>query len=66
MPNRHLSGFGLNPIIGYLLLLSAFVGLSIYLFIKTEFAENFYTLVAIGFYIRIIIIFLYSFLHFIN
>lgn len=49
MTNRKLTDFGLNPIIGYILILIGFVGLSVYLFSKTEFAEYIYILIALGF-----------------
>jgi hypothetical protein len=42
MFGRQLSDFGINPIIGYLLLPILFLGLSLYLFVKTEFAEYIY------------------------
>ena len=49
MTNRKLTDFGLNPIIGFCLLLVGFIGLSIYLFSKTEFAEYIYILIALSF-----------------
>lgn len=42
MTNRKLKDFGLEPIMGYLLILACFIGLSIYLFHKTEFAQYVY------------------------
>lgn len=49
MTNRKLTDFGLNPIIGFILLLTGFIGLSIYLFSKTEFAEYVFILIALSF-----------------
>jgi len=49
MLNRSLRDFGLNPVIGYLLSVVAFSGLSVYLFDKTTLAEYLYILVAISF-----------------
>lgn len=49
MINRKLIGFGINPIIGFILLLTGFIGLSIYLFSKTEFAEYVFILIALSF-----------------
>lgn len=49
MTKRKLTDFGLNPIIGFILLLSGFIGLSIYLFSKTEFAEYIFILIALSF-----------------
>lgn len=49
MTNRKLSDFGLNPIIGFILVLTGFTGLSIYLFSKTEFAEYVFILIALSF-----------------
>ena len=46
--NRRLRELGLTPILGYLLGLLAFVGLSMYLFYKTSYAEYFYTLLALS------------------
>lgn len=48
MINRHLSEFGINPILGYALSLLAFFGLSILLFEKTEFAAYIYAFVAVS------------------
>ncbi|MBK9016330.1 MAG: ABC transporter permease [Saprospiraceae bacterium] len=42
MLNRHISDFGLNPAVGIALLPILFLGLSYYLFAKTEFAEYLY------------------------
>lgn len=49
MTNRKLTDFGLNPIIGFILLLTGFIGLSIYLFSKTEFAQYVLILIALSF-----------------
>ncbi len=49
MTNRKLTDFGLNPIIGFCLLFTGFVGLSIYLFSKTEFAEYVFILIVLNF-----------------
>ncbi len=49
MLNRQLSDFGLHPLAGYILSVAAFIGLSVYLFLKTEFAMYIYYLLAIGF-----------------
>lgn len=49
MTNRKLIDFGLNPIIGFCLLFVGFIGLSIYLFSKTEFAEYVFILIALSF-----------------
>jgi len=48
MSNRKLTEFGLPPFLAYTILATGFVGLSFYLFSKTEFAEYFYILVAFG------------------
>lgn len=47
--NRKLTDYGLNPIIGFCLLFVGFIGLSIYLFSKTEFAEYIFILIALSF-----------------
>ncbi|MDD3130892.1 MAG: hypothetical protein PHN94_03620 [Bacteroidales bacterium] len=44
---RKLRGFGMNPVIGIMLLIAAFVGLSVYLFSKTEFAAHILALLAL-------------------
>ncbi len=49
MLNRKLSELGVHPVIGYLLLLLVFIGLSAYLFYKTDFAPYIYTLIALLF-----------------
>ncbi|GJM31568.1 MAG: hypothetical protein DHS20C18_05690 [Saprospiraceae bacterium] len=48
MLNRHLSEFGVHPVVGYLLGLLCFVGLSVYLFYKTAFASYIYVFLAIS------------------
>ena len=47
--NRKLTDFGFNPIIGFLTIFIGFIGLSIYLFSKTEFAEYIFILIALSF-----------------
>ena len=42
MLNRHLKAFGLPPIIGYILAIIFFIGGSVYLFYKTEYAAYIY------------------------
>lgn len=49
MTSRKLTDFGVNPIIGFCLLSAGFLGFSIYLFSKTEFAEYIFILIALGF-----------------
>lgn len=49
MINRNLTDFGLNPIIGFCLILIGFIGFSTYLFSKTEFAEYVFILIALSF-----------------
>ncbi len=46
--NRQLIDFGLRPAVGYLLSGLLFVGLSVYLFARTSFAEYLYVFVAIS------------------
>lgn len=53
MSNRKLTEFGLPPFLAYTLLLICFVGLSVYLFSKSEFAEYFYILLALGLLIKL-------------
>lgn len=48
MLNRQMTDFGINPVFAYLLLLLAFIGLSIFLFKKTSFAEYIYILMAVS------------------
>ena len=48
MTNRSLKDFGLEPILGYLLILSGFTGLSLFLFYKTEFAQYIYILISLA------------------
>lgn len=48
MTNRKLSEFGLPPFLAYSSLPFWFIGLSVYIFSKSEFAEYFYILVAFG------------------
>lgn len=49
MINRKLSDLGMHPMIGYLLLLLVFIGLSAYLFYKITFAHYAYILIALFF-----------------
>lgn len=49
MTNRKLTDFGLHPIIGFCLIIATFIGLSIYLFSKTDFAEYVFMLIALSF-----------------
>lgn len=44
MINRRFKDAGLEPILAYILLTIGFIGLSVYLFYKTEFAEYLYSL----------------------
>jgi peptidoglycan/LPS O-acetylase OafA/YrhL len=48
MTNRKLKDFGLNPLLGYLLILTSFLVLSIFLFHKTEFALYVYILISLA------------------
>lgn len=48
MTNRRLKDFGLEPIFGYLLILASFIGLSLFLFYKTEFAQYIYILISLA------------------
>lgn len=45
--NRRLTAFGLRPVAGWLLIVLVFLGLSFYLFYKTDFAEYVYLLSAV-------------------
>ena len=47
MTNRRLKDFGLEPTFGYLLILASFIGLSLFLFYKTEFAQYIYILISL-------------------
>lgn len=47
MTNRHLTEFGLPPIVAYILSLALFIGLSLFLFYKTEYAEWIYLFIAL-------------------
>jgi hypothetical protein len=51
--NRHISDFGLRPVLGYLLAFVLFIGLSLALFIKTDFAQYLYLLAAISFLLNL-------------
>lgn len=48
MSNRKLSAFGLPPFLAYILINIGFIGLSVYLFSKFEFAVYVYLLLAIS------------------
>ena len=48
MLNRHLTDFGLLPVAGYLISLLTFIGISVFLFSKTEYAEYIYIVVALS------------------
>lgn len=47
MNNRKLRDAGLPPIVGYMLMLAAFIGLSYYLFIKSNYATYIYPFLAL-------------------
>lgn len=47
MTNRKLSSSGINPTLAFILMLIGFIGLSIYLFSKTDYAEYVYILIAL-------------------
>jgi hypothetical protein len=53
LTNRKLSDFGGHPVVGYLLLLLVFAGLSVYLFHQTSFAPYVYVLIALYFTSRL-------------
>ena len=53
MLNRHLNDFGVHPLIGYLISLFSFAGLSLYLFSKTEYAGYIYIFIALGFVMQL-------------
>ena len=48
MLKRQLIDFGLNPILGFIIILIGFYGLSFYLFTKTEYANYLYVLIALS------------------
>lgn len=48
MLKRQLIDFGLNPILGFVIISIGFYGLSFYLFIKTEYANYLYILIALS------------------
>lgn len=48
MAKRHLMNFGLNPIIGFIIILTGFYAFSFYLFSKSEYAHYFYALIALS------------------
>lgn len=52
MLNRHLINFGLQPVIGYLLIIAIFSGGSVYLFQKITFAPYLYLLIALSIVLR--------------
>ena len=47
MFKRQLIEFGLNPVLGFIIILTAFYGFSIYLFSKIEYANYLYILIAL-------------------
>jgi hypothetical protein len=47
MLNRQLSDFGLNPVLGYIIIAGAFIGISNYVFLKTPYAAYIYAVVAL-------------------
>jgi Kef-type K+ transport system membrane component KefB len=47
--NRHLSDFGIQPALGYLLMAIIFSGFTAYLFYVSSFASYVYALLALGF-----------------
>ncbi|MFZ4771284.1 MAG: hypothetical protein ACOYLO_13965, partial [Ferruginibacter sp.] len=48
MFKRQIIEFGLNPVLGFSIILIAFYGFSIYLFTKTEFANYLYVIIALS------------------
>jgi hypothetical protein len=48
MFKRRIIEFGLNPILGFSIIFTAFYGFSIYLFTKTEYANYLYIIIALG------------------
>ena len=44
-----MTDIGLNPIVGFFLIMAVFIGFSLYLFSKTEFAEYIFILIALSF-----------------
>ncbi|MEI6059883.1 MAG: ABC transporter permease [Bacteroidota bacterium] len=48
MASRRLTDFGLEPILGCLLILACFTGFSLFLFYKTEFAQYIYILISLA------------------
>ncbi len=51
--SRQISDFGINPIVGFLLLPILFVGASVFLFYKTEYAPYVYILAAIASFMKL-------------
>lgn len=51
--NRHISDFGLHPLAGWLISISAFAAFSHYLFLKTGYASYIYVLIALSFVFRL-------------
>ncbi len=49
MTNRKLADYGLNPILGFCIIFAVFIGFSMYLFSRTEFAVYMYMLIAWSF-----------------
>lgn len=48
MTNRQLKDFGIDPKLGYPLIIAFFIGLSTYLFYKTEFAQYIYIILSLA------------------
>ena len=48
MFKRQIIEFGLNPILGFIIILTAFYGFSIYLFSKIDYANYVYILIALS------------------
>ena len=53
MLNRQLSEWGIEPVIGYVVGLFAFIGISMKLFEKTQFAEYIYIVLALSLVIKL-------------
>jgi hypothetical protein len=51
--NRHLVDFGINPALGYVLVLAAFIGFSLVIFTKIEFAEYIYIVTGLSLLARL-------------
>ena len=53
MLNRQITEWGIEPVIGYLVGIFAFIGISIKLFEKTQFAEYIYIALALSLVIKL-------------